>query len=57
VFFFRHPRPVADGRAVAVQIAEQKTTAATKLDVLVIPGSKPVAAVEQDATAALDNAG
>ena len=24
MFFFRHPRPVVDGRAVAVQVVQQK---------------------------------
>jgi hypothetical protein len=25
MFFFRHPRPVVDGRAVAVQVVQQKS--------------------------------
>jgi hypothetical protein len=41
VLFFRHPRPVIDGRAVAVQVAENKTAIDTNLHVLVVPSHKP----------------
>jgi hypothetical protein len=41
VFFFRHPRPVIDGRAVAVQVVQQKTTTDVDLHVLVASGPKP----------------
>jgi hypothetical protein len=41
MFFFRHPRPVIDGRAVAVQVAQKKVTTDTNLNVLVVPGHKP----------------
>ncbi|QNA89651.1 hypothetical protein G4G28_16380 [Massilia sp. Dwa41.01b] len=36
MFFFRHPRPVIDGRAVAVQVVQQKATRETSHAVLVV---------------------
>jgi hypothetical protein len=41
VFFFRHPRPVIDGRAVAVQVAEREVGTDMDLRVLVAPAHKP----------------
>jgi hypothetical protein len=44
MLFFRHPRPVIDGRAVAVQIAQRKAEATRDNHVLVIerkPGQPP----------------
>lgn len=41
MFFFRHPRPVIDGRAIAVQVTQQKVTRDTNLHVLVVPGHIP----------------
>jgi len=35
MFYFRHPRPVVDGRAVAVQIVQQKEAAKPQAQVLV----------------------
>jgi hypothetical protein len=40
MFFFRHPRPVVDGRAVAVQVAQKKVSSGTEMHVLVIPDHK-----------------
>lgn len=36
MFFFRHPRPVIDGRAVAVQVVQQRSTRASTQAVLVV---------------------
>lgn len=41
MFFFRHPRPVIGGRAVAVQVTQQKITPDTNLNVLVVPDHRP----------------
>lgn len=41
MFFFRHPRPVTDGRAVAVQVVQQKVRADAELRVLTVPGNRP----------------
>ncbi len=41
MFFFRHPKPVVDGRAVAVQVVQQKATQALSRTVLIV--DKPVA--------------
>ena len=36
MFNFRHPRPVVDGRAVAVQVVQQKQAAKPQATVLVV---------------------
>ncbi|MCC2963649.1 hypothetical protein LK540_24735 [Massilia sp. IC2-278] len=36
MFNFRHPRPVVDGRAVAVQVVQQKQASKPQTGVLVI---------------------
>jgi hypothetical protein len=36
MFFFRHPKPVIDGRAVAVQIVQQKANQAVSRTVLIV---------------------
>jgi hypothetical protein len=36
MFFFRHPQPVVDGRAVAVQVVQQKATQAVSHMVLIV---------------------
>jgi hypothetical protein len=36
MFFFRHPRPVVDGRAVAVQVVQQKTTNEVSRTLLIV---------------------
>jgi len=36
MFFFRHPKPVIDGRAVAVQMVQQKATQAVSRTVLIV---------------------
>jgi predicted thioesterase len=40
MFFFRHPKPVVDGRAVAVQVVQQK---AVRKQVTVLVVAKPEA--------------
>ena len=47
MFFFRHPKPVIDGRAVAVQIVQQKATQAVSRTVLIVdkPAAPPPPAV------------
>jgi hypothetical protein len=42
MFFFRHPKPVVDGRAVAVQVVQQKATQAVSRTLLIV--EKPDAA-------------
>jgi hypothetical protein len=47
MFFFRHPKPVVGGRAVAVQVVQQKTTQEVSRTVLIVetpPASGPVPA-------------
>lgn len=36
MFNFRHPKPVVDGRAVAVQVVQQKQAAKPQATVLVV---------------------
>jgi hypothetical protein len=36
MFFFRHPKPVVDGRAVAVQVVQQKANQAVSRTVLIV---------------------
>jgi len=43
MFFFRHPKPVIDGRALVVQMVQQKATRALSRTVLIV--DKPAAAV------------
>lgn len=48
MFFFRHPKPVVDGRAVAVQVVQQKTTNEVARTLLIVesppvPPENPVA--------------
>ena len=38
MFFFRHPRPIIDGRAVAVQVVQQKAARETSHAVLIVDG-------------------
>jgi len=59
VFIFRHPKPVVDGRAVAVQVVQQKQAAKPQSLVLVAaapaePATHPAPAV---ALSAIDTAG
>lgn len=36
MFFFRHPRPVVDGRAVAVQVVQQNESQAVSRTLLIV---------------------
>jgi hypothetical protein len=36
MFFFRHPKPVIDGRAVAVQVVQQKATQEVSRTLLIV---------------------
>lgn len=36
MFFFHHPQPIIDGRAVAVQVVQQKATQAVSRTVLIL---------------------
>ena len=36
MFFFRHPKPVVDGRAVAVQVVQQKATDTVSRTLLIV---------------------
>ena len=49
MFFFRHPKPVVDGRAVAVQVVQQKATQAVSRTVLIVetPPAKTAAPAEK----------
>lgn len=38
MFNFRHPRPVTDGRAVAVQVVQQKVSVQPETRTLVVTG-------------------
>jgi hypothetical protein len=40
MFFFRHPKPVVDGRAVAVQVVQQKAARTQAATVLVAADSR-----------------
>jgi hypothetical protein len=40
-FFFRHPRPVVDGRAVAVQAVQQKSRHAVSRTLLIVETPAP----------------
>jgi hypothetical protein len=56
MFFFRHPKPVVDGRAVAVQVVQQKTTKEVSRTVLIVetppvPPPAPPAPAAPDAPA------
>ncbi len=44
MFNFRHPRPVVDGRAVAVQVVQQKQASKPQTGVLVIDKKEPAPA-------------
>lgn len=52
MFFVRHPKPVVDGRAVAVQVVQQKETQAVSRTVLIVepPQAPAPAAAEPDAS-------
>jgi len=52
VFNFRHPKPVVDGRAVAVQVVQQK--AARPRTTVLVAEHRPPAQVEAQASAAGD---
>jgi len=41
MFFFRHPKPVIDGRALVVQMVQQKASQAVSRTVLIV--DKPAA--------------
>jgi len=45
MFNFRHPKPVIDGRAVAVQVVQQKQAITPQTGVLVVDSKEPAAAV------------
>jgi len=45
MFNFRHPKPVIDGRAVAVQVVQQKQAAKPQAGVLVVERKEPPAPV------------
>ena len=45
MFNFRHPKPVIDGRAVAVQVVQQKQAAKPQTGVLVVDKTKEPAPV------------
>ncbi|MDC8756594.1 hypothetical protein [Janthinobacterium fluminis] len=53
MFYIKHPRPVGDGRAVAMQIANQKQCAAVDKYVLIV---EPAAARPAAPRAAPDDA-
>ena len=56
MFFFRHPQPVIDGRAVAVQVVQQKATQAVSRTVLIVETpSAPAGALEAPFASAPDN--
>jgi len=44
MFFFRHPKPVVDGRAVAVQVVQQKTTREVSRTLLIVETGRTRAA-------------
>ncbi len=46
MFFFRHPKPVVDGRAVAVQVVQQKAVRTQATNVLVVEDRRPEAEVK-----------
>ena len=48
MFFFRHPQPIIDGRAVAVQMVQQKATQAVSRTVLIVE-TPPEAARQPEA--------
>jgi len=48
MFFFRHPQPIIDGRAVAVQVVQQKATQAVSRTVLIVE-TPPTAAAQPEA--------
>lgn len=47
MFFLRHPQPLVDGRALVVQIVQQKATQAVSRTVLIVdkPAAPPPPAV------------
>ena len=45
MFYFRHPKPVIDGRAVAVQMVQQKATQAVSRTVLIVEKPETAPAV------------
>jgi hypothetical protein len=50
MFFFRHPKPVVDGRAVAVQVVQQKDTQAVSRTLLIVetaPATAPAPAPDE----------
>ena len=47
MFNFRHPRPVVDGRAVAVQVVQQQKAARPQVTVLVAEQAKTQAQSQQ----------
>jgi hypothetical protein len=54
MFFFRHPQPVVDGRALVVQMVQQKANRAVSRTVLIVEKPAPhvvppAAAQEKDA--------
>jgi hypothetical protein len=54
MFFLRHPKPIIDGRALVVQIVQQKANRAVSRTVLIVdkpavPPLPPAAAEKKDA--------
>ncbi|MBD8532450.1 MULTISPECIES: hypothetical protein [unclassified Massilia] len=49
MFFFRHPKPIIDGRAVAVQVVQQKATQAVSRTVLIVE-TPPASAGQPEAS-------
>ena len=49
MFFFRHPKPIIDGRAVAVQMVQQKANQAVSRTLLIV--EKPAAPLPPPAAA------
>ena len=50
MFFFRHPQPVIDGRALVVQMVQQKASRAVSRTVLIVD-DKPAAPLPPPAAA------
>jgi hypothetical protein len=50
MFFFRHPKPVVDGRAVAEQVVQQKATQEFSHTVLIVETPAPAQSTNSDTT-------
>jgi hypothetical protein len=53
MFFFRHPKPVIDGRALVVQMVQQKASRAVSRTLLIVD-DKPAAPLLPPAAAPKD---